>query len=125
MIRQVIVDCRAVKDVAHAYAVKPNCLYQLIYRAKKNKDHMNLMIEKQEEHIKHKKIVIETVIQLSVEEDQIASTKQLRDLIQKNHELDIAESFIISVLKKDLRMRYSKIREQALHVNSFMNIHKR
>jgi transposase-like protein len=99
MLRQVIVDCLAVKDVAHTYAVKPNCLSQMICRAKKNKNYINLMIEKQEEHIHHKKIVMETVIELSTGNDLIASASQLRDLILKNHELDLAESFITSVLK--------------------------
>ena len=75
MIRQVVVDCLAVKDVAQAHAIKPNCLSQLIGRAKKNKNHMNLMIEKQEENSRHRKIVIEAAIQLSADGDQIASTK--------------------------------------------------
>ena len=95
MLRQVIIDCRAVKDVAQAHAVKPNCLHQMIYRAKKDKNHINLMIEKQEEYVHQRKVVMDTVIELSTEGDQIASTSQLRDLILKNHELDISENYII------------------------------
>jgi hypothetical protein len=39
--------------------------------------------------------------------------------------IEISEKFIVTVLKNDLKLRYSRIREQALHVNSYLNIHKR
>ena len=69
--------------------------------------------------------MIEAVSQLSVNGTQIESARQLRQHIQDHHHVDIAERFIITVLKENLRMKYSRIRDQALHVNAPVNIHKR
>ena len=119
------VECRAVKEVAHDHQLKPCVLSQLLYRAKKDKNYMPMMLEKQEEHLHHRKLVIEAVIQLCTDDAQIASVRLMRDHIQKEHDLVLSESLIASMLKDDLRMRYSRIREQALHVNSPLNVHKR
>jgi transposase-like protein len=54
MLRQVTIDGLPVKDVAHDHAIKPSMLSKLIARAKKDKNHMNMMVEKQEEHIHHR-----------------------------------------------------------------------
>jgi hypothetical protein len=125
MLRQVTVECRSVKEVAGDHQLKPCVLSQLLCRAKKDKNYMPMMLEKQEEHVHHRKLVIEAVISLCADDDQIASVRQVRDHIQKEHEVVLSESLIASVLKEDLRMRYSRIREQALHVNSPLNVHKR
>ena len=75
MIRQVTVDARSVKDVAHDHALKPCSLSHLINKAKKDKNHVRTMIEKEEENILHRKIVTEAVYLLSENERQIASAR--------------------------------------------------
>ena len=75
MLRQITIDCRAVKDVAHDHSLKPNVLSQLLHRAKKDKNYVSMMLEKQEEHAHHRKLVVEAVIKLNTDGDQIASIR--------------------------------------------------
>jgi transposase-like protein len=81
MIRQVTVDARAVKDVAHDHSLKPYSLSHLINKARKDKNFVNLMLEKEEEHVHHRKIVVECVDMLSESDDHIASARQIREFI--------------------------------------------
>ena len=81
MIRQVTVDARPVKDVAHDHSLKLYSLSFLIKKAKKDKNFVNMMLEKEEENVHHRKIVVESVNVLSESDDNIASARQIREFI--------------------------------------------
>ena len=85
MIRQVTVDGSSVKDVAHSHSLKPVMISKLISRAKKDKNHINMMIEKQEEYINNRQLVIEAVNHIIMDGGQIASAKQLRLYLQEHN----------------------------------------
>lgn len=61
MIRQVIVDGQPAKEVAQAYGLKPMCLYQLVRRVKRNRKYMAALLDKEEDSIRARKIIKETV----------------------------------------------------------------
>ena len=111
MIRQVTVDARAVKDVAHDHSLKPCILSHLICKAKKDKNYITTMLEKEEENVHHRKIVIEAVYVLSEDEDQIASARVIRQHILEHKNVKLSERFIISVLKDHLKLKFCRIRE--------------
>jgi transposase-like protein len=61
MVRQVIVDGQAAKEVAQAYGLKPMCLYQLIRRTKRNRKYMVALLDKEEKNIRARQIIKDTV----------------------------------------------------------------
>jgi hypothetical protein len=64
MLRQVIVDSRSAKEVAQAYGLKPICLYQLISRVKRNRKHMVALLDKEEDNIRARKVIRDTVAEM-------------------------------------------------------------
>ena len=110
------------KDVARAHRVDAVTVSQLVSKTKKNKKFISELLGNKEERENLSGSIGHIIEEMSRANTFIDSVAFVQKKLKEEHHIEAKEWVIKGVMKKDLDMKYKKVKPISIHANSPKNL---
>jgi hypothetical protein len=122
IVHRVLISYEKHAEIAREYRVTNQVIAHLMMKAKKNKQFLQELFEQRDQVAARREIIQSHVEGLNARREVIDSAAHVIKSLYKEHPIKTTEQEVRDVMRKELGMRYRKIKQVSLHSNSEKNL---